>query len=132
MILAAGDHRPADGDAVARGLLPTRARCSGETAVHMVRDLRMEHTAFDLVFARDLFDGGSRDLLDAVEAACTRSRRRRGIKRLEIPPVIGAALMALDLAGDTAAKDARETLVRRARAGVRDQARNRRNAVRRL
>lgn len=100
----------ADGDPVARSLLARAGSMLGGTAVHIVKTLGMERTAFDLVLAREMFDGPSGDLVDALEACVRPVAPDARLKRLEIPPVIGAALMALDLAGYAPAPDARSTL----------------------
>ena len=80
----------------------------GASAVHVVRTLGMEHTAFDLVFARDLFD--SEELVDAVESVRAPIAPGVRLERLDVPPVIGAALLAVELAGDTPSTEARATL----------------------
>ena len=64
----------ADGDLVARGLLSHAGAMLGATAVHVItRTLRMEHTSFDLVLARHLFD--SAELGEAVESCVLPSRQ---------------------------------------------------------
>jgi N-acetylglucosamine kinase-like BadF-type ATPase len=103
-------HAAADGDAVARALLARAGAMLGATAVHIVRTLGMERTDFDLVLAREMFDSGSDDLIDALEACVRPVAPNARLKQLAIPPVVGAALMALDLAGHTSAPDARSTL----------------------
>jgi N-acetylglucosamine kinase-like BadF-type ATPase len=98
----------ADGDLVARGLLSHAGAMLGATAVHVIRTLRMEHTSFDLVLARHLFD--SVELVDAVESCVHPIAPGVRVSRLAVPPVIGAALLAVELAGDTPSRDARSTL----------------------
>ncbi len=51
----------ADGDAVAQPLLAHAGSMLGATAVHIVRTLGMQDTAFDMVLARQLFHGGNSD-----------------------------------------------------------------------
>ena len=81
MVIAAA----AEGDVVARGLLARAGAMLGATAVHVIRTLRMEHTAFDLVLARHLFDGGamtsSRPWKSCVRPIAPDAR----LKRLAVP-----------------------------------------------
>ena len=105
-------HAAADGDAVARALLAHAGAMLGATAVHIVRTLGMERTAFDLVLAREMFNTGSDELIDALEACVRPVAPDARLIRLAIPPVVGSALMALDLAGYTPAPDARSTLAK--------------------
>jgi N-acetylglucosamine kinase-like BadF-type ATPase len=99
-----------DGDQVARSVLARAGAMLGGTAVHIIRTLGMERMPFELVLARELFDSGYADLIDALEAVVRPVAPGARLKRLEIPPVIGAALMALELAGYTPAPEARATL----------------------
>ncbi|MEO8423664.1 MAG: BadF/BadG/BcrA/BcrD ATPase family protein [Actinomycetota bacterium] len=98
----------AGGDPVARGLLSHAGAMLGASAVHVVRTLHMEQTAFDLVLARHLFD--SDELFDAVRSCVHPIAPQARLSRLAVPPVIGAALLAVELAGSTPSSDARSTL----------------------
>jgi N-acetylglucosamine kinase-like BadF-type ATPase len=98
------------GDAVARGLLAHAGEMLGATAVHVLRTLGMERTAFDLVLAREMFDSGSDELVDAVEACVRPVAKEARLSRLAAPPVVGSALMALELAGHAPSPDARSML----------------------
>jgi N-acetylglucosamine kinase-like BadF-type ATPase len=100
----------ADGDGVARALLAYAGAMLGATAVHVVRTLGMERTAFDLVLARGMFNSGNDELVDAVEACVRPVAPDARLNRLAVPPVAGAALMALELSGHTPAPIARSTL----------------------
>ncbi len=100
----------AAGDPVSRSLLAHAGSMLGATAVHIIRTLGMEDTAFDLVLARALFNGGSSDLIDALEACIRPVAPDAHFHRLEIAPVVGSALLALELAGHRVAPGARETL----------------------
>jgi N-acetylglucosamine kinase-like BadF-type ATPase len=102
----------ADGDAVSRALLAHAGAELGATAVHVVRTLGMERTAFDLVLAREMFNGGGGEVVDAVEACVRPVAPDARLHRLEIPPVVGSALLALELAGHTPSPDARSTLTK--------------------
>jgi N-acetylglucosamine kinase-like BadF-type ATPase len=98
------------GDAVARTLLAHAGAMLGGTAVHVLRTLGMERTAFDVVLARGMFNGGGGELVDALEACVRPVAPEARLNLLEIPPAVGSCLMALDLAGHRAAPDARSAL----------------------
>ncbi len=100
------------GDAVARELLARAGAMLGATAVHIVRTLGMEHTAFDLVLAREMFSGGNDEVVIALEACVRPVAPDARLIRLAVPPVAGAALMALELAGHAPAPDARSMLAK--------------------
>jgi N-acetylglucosamine kinase-like BadF-type ATPase len=100
----------ADGDAVACGLLARAGEALGRTAVHVVKTLGMERTAFDLVLSGKMFDGATNDLTTALKACVNPVIPDARLNRLAMPPVVGSALMGLDLAGRRPAKDARSTL----------------------
>jgi N-acetylglucosamine kinase-like BadF-type ATPase len=100
----------ADGDAVARALLAHAGAMLGATAVHVLRTLRMERTAFDLVLAREMFKSGSDELINAVEACVRPAAPDARLNLLAAPPVVGSALMALELAGHAPTPHARSTL----------------------
>jgi N-acetylglucosamine kinase-like BadF-type ATPase len=98
----------ADGDAVSKALLTDAGVQLGATAVHILTTLGMERTAFDLVLAREMFL--SDEVVEAVEACVRPVAPDARMHRLAIPPVIGSALMALELAGHRPLPDARSTL----------------------
>jgi N-acetylglucosamine kinase-like BadF-type ATPase len=100
----------AGGDAIARELLTYAGGMLGTTAVHVLRTLGMERTAFDLVLAREMFNSGSDELIDAVEACVRPVAPDARLNRLAVPPVVGSALMALELSGHTPTPDVRSTL----------------------
>lgn len=100
----------AGGDVIARALLAHAGAMLGSTAVHVVRTLGMEGTAFDLVLAREMFDGGSHDLIDALEACVRPVAPDARLVKLAIPPVVGSSLLALDLAGHAPEPEARSRL----------------------
>ena len=100
----------AAGDPVARSLLAHAGSMLGATAVHIVRTLGMQDTAFDMVLARELFHGGNSDLIDALEACVRPVAPDARLQRLEIAPVVGSALLALELAGHRPPPHAREML----------------------
>jgi N-acetylglucosamine kinase-like BadF-type ATPase len=99
-----------EGDEVARSLLTRAGSMLGATAVHVMRTLGMERTAFDLVLSGALFNSAGTELVDALEACVRPLAPDARFERLAIPPVVGAALMALDLAGHPPGRSARSTL----------------------
>ena len=60
---------------------------------------------------REMFNGDD-EVVDALEACVRPVAPDARLNRLEIPPVVGSALMALELAGYTPAPDARSTLAK--------------------
>jgi N-acetylglucosamine kinase-like BadF-type ATPase len=100
------------GDAIACGLLAHAGAMLGSTAVHVLRTLGMEGTAFDLVLARGMFNSGSDELVDALEACVRPVAPDARLIKLAIPPVVGSSLMALSLAGHAPAPGARSRLAK--------------------
>jgi N-acetylglucosamine kinase-like BadF-type ATPase len=107
-----------EGDAVAGGLLSTAGGMLGATAAHVIRTLGMEEVAFDLVLARSMFDTNSPLLVDALEACIRPVAPKVRPKRLAAPPVVGSALLAVEMAGEVAGESARATLARDVAAGL--------------
>ncbi len=87
------------GDAVARGILERAGRGLGRSAVVVVRKLGMEEMEFDLVLSGAMFRGASRILQSVLEAVVAQAAPRATPVRLDAPPVIGAALLAMELTG---------------------------------
>jgi N-acetylglucosamine kinase-like BadF-type ATPase len=101
-----------DGDTVARALLAYAGARLGETAVHVLCTLEMERTAFDVVLARGMFSSGGGELVESLEACVRPVAPGARLNLLDIPPVVGACLMALDLAGHAPAPNARSRLAK--------------------
>jgi N-acetylglucosamine kinase-like BadF-type ATPase len=99
-----------DGDAVAGALLASAGRTLGATAAHVAHQLHLEDVAFDLVLAGSMFGAKSPMLIDELEACVRTVAPDVRLVRLECPPVVGAALLAIELAGATPAPDARAAL----------------------
>jgi N-acetylglucosamine kinase-like BadF-type ATPase len=89
------------GDAVARSILRRAGDTLGATATHVVRKLGMTRLEFDLVLAGGLFRSGSRDLIDVVVATVRRAAPGARHIPLVDPPVVGAALLAMEFAGSS-------------------------------
>jgi N-acetylglucosamine kinase-like BadF-type ATPase len=89
----------AAGDEVACGIVIWAGRCLGESAALVARRLEMGGDEFDLVLAGGLFRGESGLLLETVRATVAAAAPGARPVPLEAPPVAGAALAALELAG---------------------------------
>lgn len=101
-----------DGDAVARALLAHSGRTLGETAAHVVRQLHLDDVAFDLVLAGSMFGSTSPILVDELDRCVRPVASGVRLVRLEFPPVVGAALLAIELAGATPPAATRAALAR--------------------
>jgi len=98
----------AEGDEVAHGILERAAESLGAAAVHVIRRLGMEDAAFDLVLAGGLWRSGAAVLRDALERTVAAVAPGASFVPLEAPPVVGSALLAMDigeLAPDGAVRD---------------------------
>lgn len=86
-----------EGDAVARELVQRAGRELGSLALGVIRQLEIGHLAFDIVLAGSLYKGSpliQESLSDVVHDEAPRARP----VRLEAPPVVGAVLLAMELA----------------------------------
>jgi N-acetylglucosamine kinase-like BadF-type ATPase len=87
-----------EGDAVALGLVQRAGHELGNLALGVIRQLEIGHLAFDVVLAGSLYKGSpliEDSLAEVVHAEAPLARP----VRLEAPPVVGAVLMAMELAG---------------------------------
>ena len=100
------------GDQVACGILSEAGQRIGENAVHVLRTLGMENMAFEVVLAGGMFLYGGRLFAGGVESVVRRVAPNAHFVLLEAPPVVGAVLIALDLAGEQPRPGMRETLAR--------------------
>ena len=101
-----------DGDAVARGLVDHQADELAAMAVSAVRRLHLTRRDVDVVLGGGIFHSGDRPFLQRIEAAIHAVAPLARVRRLEVPPVVGAALLAgdrLDI-GDDARAAFRRTL----------------------
>jgi len=87
------------GDLVARSILERIGQALGEAAGLVATRLGMRDLEFDVVCSGNLFRTPNRYLLDQLELEARRAAPGAHVELLEIPPVVGAALMALELAG---------------------------------
>ena len=87
----------ADGDAVALELVRWAGRELGELAVTVIRQLNFEQVEFDLVQIGNMFEGSpllTEQMKQRVHAIAPAAK----FTRLREPPVLGAVLLAMDVA----------------------------------
>jgi N-acetylglucosamine kinase-like BadF-type ATPase len=94
MVLAATEG----GDLVARNVLEDIGRALGEAAGVVARRLNMSNLPVEVVLAGGLFRTPNRYLLDELEFGVRHTAPRAELRLLGSPPVVGAALMAMELA----------------------------------
>jgi N-acetylglucosamine kinase-like BadF-type ATPase len=94
MVLAATEA----GDLVARTVLERIGFALGEAAGVVARRLNLSNLPVEVVLAGGLFRTPNRYLLDELELGVRRTAPRAEVRQLTAPPVVGAALMALELA----------------------------------
>lgn len=94
MVLAATEA----GDLVARTVLERIGYALGEAAGVVARRLNLSNLPVEVVLAGGLFRTPNRYLLDELELGVRRTAPRAEIRQLTSPPVVGAALMAMELA----------------------------------
>jgi N-acetylglucosamine kinase-like BadF-type ATPase len=91
----------AAGDEVARRIVAWAGRALGESAVLVARRLDMLDQRFDVVLSGGLFRTGSEQLLGVMSEVVHPHAPGARLSPLSPPPVVGAALMALDRLGLT-------------------------------
>lgn len=99
----------AEGDAVARDLIRWAGVENGEMANAVIRQLGFENLAFDVVMAGSMFEGGAMLIEPMRETICKFAPGARLI-RLQVPPVLGAALLGMEAAGVKASPSIRKTM----------------------
>jgi len=109
MVLAATEA----GDLVARTVLERIGQALGEAAGVVARRLDLTNLPVEVVLAGGLFRTPNRYLLDELELGVRRTAPRAEVRQLTAPPVVGAALMALEVA--------QEPITSNASARVRDE-----------
>ncbi|HEX7196679.1 MAG TPA: BadF/BadG/BcrA/BcrD ATPase family protein [Candidatus Limnocylindria bacterium] len=92
--------RAADGgDAVARGILDRLGDELALMAVAIIRRLRMARLDLDVVLSGGLFAAGDAPLVERVRSGVRRVAPGASVESLDVPPVLGAVLLALDANG---------------------------------
>ena len=85
--------------ALIRQILEAIGHALGETAGHVATRLGMEDLEFTVALSGGLFRTPNRYLLDELELGARRTAPRASTSILSAPPVLGAALIALEMAG---------------------------------
>ncbi len=103
------------GDAVARGLIDELADEVVANVNAAIRRLRLASRSFEVVLGGGLFRSGDGRLLKRVREGVTALAPHAELRRLDAPPVLGAALIGLDQihAGNAAHERARKELTER-------------------
>lgn len=84
------------GDAVARGLIDELADEVVTQSNAAIRRLRMASLKFEVILGGGLFRSGDSRLLKRIRDGVTALAPRAELRRLDAPPVLGAALIGLD------------------------------------
>jgi len=95
-----------DGDEVAGRIVTSAGGELGRSAALVARHLEMDSEPFELVLAGGLFRSRSRLLRDSILAAVPSAE----LRELRAAPVVGAVLMAVELAGHTVTEEVRDRL----------------------
>jgi N-acetylglucosamine kinase-like BadF-type ATPase len=104
----------AAGDEVARSIVDRQADEIVRMAGAAVRRLHMTRLDVDVVLGGGIFSSGDRDFLGRIERGVDEVARRARVRVLDVPPVVGAALLGLDQlgAGSAAHTRARSALAK--------------------
>jgi N-acetylglucosamine kinase-like BadF-type ATPase len=94
MVLAAAEG----GDLIARDVLERIGRALGESAGLVARRLNLSNLPVEVVLAGGLFRTSNRYLSDELELGVRRTAPRAELRPLTCPPVVGAVLLAMELA----------------------------------
>lgn len=86
------------GDTVAREVITWAGHELGELACAVIRQLEMENEAVEIVQIGGLFDGGTL-YTDAVNETILKVAPKAAFVRLNVPPVVGGALLVAHHAG---------------------------------
>jgi N-acetylglucosamine kinase-like BadF-type ATPase len=98
-----------EGDQVARDLIRWAGTELGELVNAVVRQLAFENLAFDVVMTGSMFEGGAR-LIEPMRATIHKLAPKARLVRLNVPPVIGAAMLGMEAAGFRVTSEIRTTL----------------------
>ncbi|MFH1446633.1 MAG: BadF/BadG/BcrA/BcrD ATPase family protein, partial [Chloroflexota bacterium] len=86
------------GDEVAQEVIAWSARELGQSAVGVIRQLNLEKETFEVIMVGSLFIGGElfiKPLRETIQAEAPGAQ----LVRLEVPPVVGAVLLASKVSG---------------------------------
>ncbi|HEX2992714.1 MAG TPA: hypothetical protein VHO49_18655, partial [Anaerolineales bacterium] len=98
-----------EGDPVARELIHWAGCELGEMANAVIRQLEFENLAFDVVMTGSMFEGGPR-LIEPMRETIHRLAPGARLVRLQVPPVLGAAILGMEAANLRATPSIRKTM----------------------
>ena len=98
-----------EGDPVARELIHWAGCELGEMANAVIRQLEFENLAFDVVMTGSMFEGGPR-LIEPMRETIHSLAPRARLVRLQVPPVLGAAILGMEAADVRATPSIRKTM----------------------
>ena len=98
-----------EGDPVARELIHWAGCELGEMANAVIRQLEFENLAFDVVMTGSMFEGGPR-LIEPMRETIHRLAPGARLVRLQVPPVLGAAILGMEAANVRATPSIRKTM----------------------
>jgi N-acetylglucosamine kinase-like BadF-type ATPase len=101
----------AGGDPVAKGLIDWAGTELGEMVNAVVRQLEFQALAFDVVMIGSMFDAGPA-LTDPMRRKVRTEAPRARFLRLTCPPVVGAAVLALEQGGAAVGDPVKSRLAR--------------------
>ncbi len=110
------------GDDVARSIVEWAGAALGESAALVARHLDMLDDEFDVVLSGGLFRAGNPLLMDAISRALHPHAPRARPVVLQVPPVVGSVLLALDSVGIALDPERRRALDAAATDAVRKRA----------
>ncbi len=99
-----------EGDAVAHEVIRWSAQELGDLAVGVIRQLRLENEVFDVVLVGSLYNGGAL-FLEPLQATIQQVAPGARMVRLAAPRVVGAVLLAMQVAGVQPAQSIRQRLM---------------------
>jgi N-acetylglucosamine kinase-like BadF-type ATPase len=88
-----------EGDPTAKSIAERAGTGLGARAALVARKLSMQQLPVEVVLAGGVFRSANRALMSAFEMELRRTVPRAAVARLEVPPVVGAVLRAMELAG---------------------------------
>ncbi len=100
-----------DGDPVALDLVRWAGRELGELANAVIRQIGIRDQTFDVVLVGSMYNG-SPLLQEEMERVVTAFAPGARLKRLSVPPVLGAVILGMEAAGVPASVEVRRTLER--------------------
>ena len=98
-----------EGDKVARDLIHWAGCELGEMANAVIRQLEFETLAFDVVMTGSMFEGGSM-LIEPMRETIREFAPKARLVRLNVPPVLGAAMLGMESGGMQVTKDIRDRM----------------------